>query len=86
MKLEIIAKHPVKTQHLTPLLFMHGMLHGAWCWDAHFLDYFSQHGFAAHAVNLRGHGNSEGRQKLHWTRIADFVEDVANAAWSTSAC
>jgi alpha-beta hydrolase superfamily lysophospholipase len=45
----------------------------------HFLDYFAQHGYAAHAVNLRGHGNSEGREKLRWTRIADFVEDVANA-------
>src|SRR5512147_2140372 len=33
---------------------------------------------AAHAVNLRGHGKSEGREKLRWTRIADYVEDVAN--------
>jgi alpha-beta hydrolase superfamily lysophospholipase len=45
----------------------------------HFLDYFAQHGFASHAVNLRGHGNSEGREKLRWTRIADYAEDVANA-------
>ena len=52
---------------------------GAWCWD-HFLDYFTRHGFAAHAVNLRGHGNSEGHESLRWTRIADFVEDVAAAA------
>jgi len=54
-------------------------LHGAWCWDGHFLDYFAQHGYAAHAVNLRGHGNSEGREELRWTRIADYVEDVTNA-------
>jgi len=45
----------------------------------HFLDYFAQHGFAAHAVNLRGHGNSEGREKLRWTRISDYVDDLANA-------
>jgi pimeloyl-ACP methyl ester carboxylesterase len=79
MKLEIISKHPVESQHPTPLLFIHGMLHGAWCWDAHFLDYFAHHGFVAHAVNLRGHGNSEGRGRLRWTRIADYVEDVATA-------
>ena len=79
MHLEIISKYPVESQHPKPLLFIHGMLHGAWCWDVHFLDYFSQHGFAAHAVNLRGHGNSEGWDKLRWTRIADYVEDVANA-------
>lgn len=80
MKLEIISKHPVESRHPTPLLFIHGMLHGAWCWDVHFLDYFAQHGFAAHAVNLRGHGGSDGRDRLRWARIADFVEDVASAA------
>ena len=79
MKLEIISKHPRESQHPTPLLFVHGMLHGAWCWDVHFLDYFAEHGFAAHAVNLRGHGHSAGRKKLRWTRIADYVDDVATA-------
>ena len=80
MKLEIIARYPSGSTHPTPLLFVHGALHGAWCWDVHFLDYFAQHGFASYAVNLRGHGNSEGRDNLRWTRISDYVEDVANAA------
>jgi pimeloyl-ACP methyl ester carboxylesterase len=79
MKLEMISKYPASEQHPTPLLFIHGTLHTAACWDVHFLDYFVQHGYAAHALNLRGHGNSEGREKLRWTRIADFVEDVTNA-------
>ncbi|HYV91669.1 MAG TPA: alpha/beta fold hydrolase [Chitinophagales bacterium] len=79
MKLEIISKYPVGSQHPTPLLFIHGMMHGAWCWDVHFLGYFAEHGFGAHAVNLRGHGNSEGRENLRWTRIADYVEDVVKA-------
>lgn len=48
-------------------------------WDVHFLGYFAQHGYAAHAVNLRGHGNSEGWEKLRWTRIADYVEDLTSA-------
>ena len=76
MKLEMISRYPAGRQHHTLLLFIHGMFHGAWCWDVHFLDYFAQQGFVAHAVNLRGHGNSEGRKKLRWTKIADFVEDV----------
>lgn len=79
MKLEIIAKRPAGSPRPTPLLFVHGMMQGAWCWDVHFLDYFARHGFAAHAVNLRGHGASEGRDTLRWTRIADYVEDVAGA-------
>ncbi len=78
MKLEIISKYPVENQHPTPLLFIHGTFHGASCWDVHFLDYFAEHGYASHAVNLRGHGNSEGREGLRWFRIADFVEDVTN--------
>ncbi len=76
MKLEIIAKYPHSQTHPTPLLFIHGMLCTALCWDAHFLDYFAQHGFVSYAFNLRGHGKSEGREKLRWTRIADFVQDV----------
>lgn len=78
MKLEMISKYPIENQRPTPLLFIHGALHGAWCWDVHFLDYFAQRGYASHAVNLRGHGNSEGRENLRWTRISDFVEDLAN--------
>jgi len=79
MKLEMISKYPRQNSQLTPLLFVHGTLHTAACWDVHFLDYFAERGYAAHAVNLRGHGNSEGHERLRWTRIADFVEDVANA-------
>jgi pimeloyl-ACP methyl ester carboxylesterase len=78
MRLEMISKYPSSGAHPTPLLFIHGTLFTAACWDAHFLDYFAAHGYASHAVNLRGHGKSEGREKLRWTRIADFVDDVAN--------
>jgi pimeloyl-ACP methyl ester carboxylesterase len=78
MKLEVISRYPTESGHPTPLLFIHGMLHGAWCWDANFLDYFARHGYAAHAVNLRGHGNSEGRENLRWTRIAEYVDDVSS--------
>ena len=80
MKLHVISRHPTERERPTPLLFIHGMMHGAWCWDVHFLDYFAQHGFAAHAVDLRGHGASEGRERLRWTRIADFVDDVVSAS------
>jgi pimeloyl-ACP methyl ester carboxylesterase len=80
VKLEIISRYPSSGTNSTPLLFVHGALHGAWCWEVHFLDYFAQHGFPAHAVNLRGHGNSETRGSLRWTRIADYVEDLTKAA------
>ena len=78
MNLHVVTRQPPSRERATPLLFIHGMMHGAWCWDVHFLDFFAQHGFAAHAVDLRGHGGSEGRERLRWTRIADFVDDVAD--------
>jgi len=77
MKLELISRFPSGARRATPLLCVHGAWHGAWCWDAHFLGYFAQQGYAAHALSLRGHGLSEGRDRLRWTRIADYVEDVA---------
>jgi len=80
MKLEIISRYPSVGTYSTPLLFVHGALHGAWCWEVHFLDFFAQHGFTAHAVNLRGHGNSGKRGSMRWTRIADYVDDLTNAA------
>jgi pimeloyl-ACP methyl ester carboxylesterase len=77
MRLDLISRYPATDVHAAPLLFVHGAMHGAWCWDVHFLGYFARHGYASHAVDLRGHGSSEGRERLRWTRIADFVEDLA---------
>ena len=58
MNLEVISKYPAGAARPTPLLFVHGAWHGAWCWDEHFLDFFAAHGYAAHALSLRGHGGT----------------------------
>ena len=52
------------------------MFHGAWCWDEHFLPYFAQHRYTAHAFSLRGHCGSAGRDRLRWTSLADYVSDL----------
>lgn len=80
MRLETIDRRAEGSPHETPLLFVHGAWHAAWCWDEHFLRYFARHGYPAHAVSLRGHGGSAGRERLRWTTIADYVADVAQAA------
>ncbi len=77
MKLEVIEKKPSKKLHSTPILFVHGMWHGAWCWAEHFLPYFADHGYRVYALSLRGHGKSEGREKLRWTTVSGYVADVA---------
>lgn len=77
MYLEVITSEPQsQAARPTPLLFIHGAWHGAWCWTDHFLPYFSQHGYTSHAFDLRGHGKSEGAQRLRWTAIAHYVADV----------
>jgi pimeloyl-ACP methyl ester carboxylesterase len=76
MKLELITRKPAGKTRKTPLLFIHGKWHGAWCWDEHFLPYFAAHGYDCTALSLRGHAGSEGYEKLRWTSIADYVSDV----------
>jgi alpha-beta hydrolase superfamily lysophospholipase len=52
------------------------MAHAAWCWTENFLPYFARHGYVSCALSLRGHGGSEGRTRLRWTSLADYVSDV----------
>ncbi|MEW6347454.1 MAG: alpha/beta fold hydrolase [Thermodesulfobacteriota bacterium] len=80
MHLETLTYTPESDSRPTPLLFVHGMWHGAWCWEDHFLPYFAEQGYVSRALNLRGHGGSEGRERLRWTALADYVEDVAQVA------
>lgn len=80
MRLEVIKQMPRTTPKRLPLLFVHGAWHGAWCWDDEFLPYFARFQYDAYALSLRGHGNSEGREKLRWYSVNDYVEDVARIA------
>jgi pimeloyl-ACP methyl ester carboxylesterase len=77
MHLQLITKEPPTDARPTPLLFVHGMWHAAWCWSEHFLPTFAKHGYTSHALSLRGHGGSEGRERLRWTPLAAFASDVA---------
>lgn len=80
MKLEIISREPVVQKWPAPLLFIHGSCHAAWCWNEYFLPYFAENGFSAHALSLRGHGASDGAEKLKWASISDYVADAFQTA------
>ncbi|MFN8469805.1 MAG: alpha/beta fold hydrolase [Caldilineaceae bacterium] len=80
MNLEVITCEPEGPPHATPILFVHGMWHAAWCWAENFLPFFAQNGYQASALSLRGHGKSEGRKRLRWNTLADYVADVADVA------
>lgn len=78
--LELIDKGACTAAHPAPLLFVHGGWHAAWCWDAHFLDFFADKGFRAAAVSLRGHGGSSTDKPLDSCSVSDYVDDVRSAA------
>jgi pimeloyl-ACP methyl ester carboxylesterase len=78
--LNVVRREPEGTSRPTPLLFVHGAWHGAWCWEEHFLDYFASRGHRVAALDLRGHGSSPSRGRLSTTRMRSYVADVAEAA------
>jgi pimeloyl-ACP methyl ester carboxylesterase len=42
-------------------------------------DWFAQEGFEVHALDLRGHGGSDGAESLQFSGIAEYVDDLAAA-------
>ena len=76
-RLEILHRPSTSPARSTPILFVPGAWHAAWCWDEYFLSYFAEHGYDSYALSLRGHGQSAGSERLRWTSVAEYVEDVA---------
>jgi non-heme chloroperoxidase len=82
--IEVRSRRPARSNGRAngrpPLLFVHGGYCDAWCWEAHFLPWFAARGYAAHALSLRGHGASGGRETLFVASLDDFAVDVARVA------
>ncbi|GII24701.1 alpha/beta hydrolase [Planosporangium mesophilum] len=76
-QLEILERQPAVDSGKPPLLFVHGLGHGAWCWE-NWLDAAAAAGHPAYAVSLRGHGGSGG--SLRGARLGQYVDDVIRAA------
>jgi non-heme chloroperoxidase len=80
MFLEIVNRKTERGASRPPILFVHGAYVGAWCWEENFLGWFAERGYDAHAISLRGHGASAGRERLNDHGLADYADDVAAAA------
>jgi alpha-beta hydrolase superfamily lysophospholipase len=78
MQLEVISQDPRSDVKATEILFVHGFWHAAWCWDEGFMDRFAAQGYRVHALSLRGHGASEGRDKIRWWSVKDYVQDLTD--------
>jgi len=79
-QLEVRSRRPKAASRKPPVLFVHGGYCDAWCWEPHFLPWFAARGHAAHALSLRGHGESGGAELLWATGLDDYVADVERVA------
>ncbi len=70
-----------------PILFVHGLLHGSWCWPAPWREFFNKRGLTAHCLSLPGHdGADTGQRTLRWTSLTDYADAVVQAAARFGRC
>lgn len=81
-RIEVRSRLPAKATKKPPLLFVHGGYCDAWCWEPYFLPWFASRGYAAHALSLRGHGSSGGRESMFVASLDDYIADVEHVAAS----
>lgn len=86
LPLETLVRRPSRPLPNAPrVLLVHGICVGAWVWQEHFMPYLADAGFEVHAVSLRGHGESAGRERLNDWRLADYTADLRRTAATLAA-
>jgi pimeloyl-ACP methyl ester carboxylesterase len=76
-QLEILhAPAALGARRLAPVVLLHGICHGAWCWSETYAPFFAGLGHDVHALSLRGHGASPGRERLHEAGLQDYADDL----------
>jgi len=74
--IELLEAHPDGGATGPPVLFIHGAFGGAWIWNEVFLPLLVKQGRSVAALSLRGHGNSDGYERLRDWRLTDYLSDV----------
>ena len=73
--LEVIAEEVPRSDR-PPLLFLHGLGHGAWCYAQHWQGAAAERGYSSYAMSYRGHGGSGGQRDLRRATLRDYIHDV----------
>lgn len=73
---EVLSVQPAKPSDRPPLLFVHGLGHGAWCWAESWMPRAAEQGWSTHAVSLRAHGRSGGRERRRRIRLSEYEHDL----------
>lgn len=76
----MLHRHPTtRPAARANLLFVHGGYVDSSCWQHHFIPFFQRHGYNCYAVDLAGHGASDGSERIDDFGIDDYAADVAYA-------
>jgi pimeloyl-ACP methyl ester carboxylesterase len=57
------------------IVFVHGMCHGAWCWEEHFIPYFEKLGYTCVAFDLPGHKVQGSTRRISYS-LDDYVQEL----------
>jgi len=75
--IHVETHQPERRSRKPPLLLVHGALTGSWLWTE-FAAYLAEHGWEAHAMNLRGHFTSDVAE-IEDVTMRDYADDVGVA-------
>ena len=75
----MIKNIPKSPNFKTPILFVHGAWHGAWCWKK-YMDFFSKKGFSCYALDFPCHGERRDESGIARQSMMDYVKEVETAA------
>jgi hypothetical protein len=71
------ARHELSAPGGRSILFIHGMLHGSWCWSEPWREYFRSRGISTHVGNLPGHGGlGADPSSQRWASLNEYADAV----------
>ena len=77
--LTVAVQRPASASGKPPVLLIHGMFGGAWYWED-YQNLLARHGYASHAINLRGHHGSRPVRDIGKVAASDYVVDALEVA------
>lgn len=76
--IERISYFPTEQRFKTPILLVHGMWFGAWCWEL-WQEELAHLGWESHAISLPGHGGSPVQRPIHRCTLDYYLKFLAAA-------
>jgi pimeloyl-ACP methyl ester carboxylesterase len=70
--IERVVYLPRQRRFETPILMLHGMWHGAWCWQ-HWQELFAEWGWESHAFSLPGHAGSPVQRPVYFCTLDYYL-------------